>query len=40
MDYIQKHKNLIANFLKKAGMLKEAKVVLTCDRYKLEISRQ
>lgn len=38
MRYAQKHRNLIANFLKKAGMLKEAKIVLTCDKYKPEIS--
>lgn len=38
MEYTKKHKNLIANLFKKAGMLKEAKVILTCDKYKPEIA--
>lgn len=38
MKYTQKHRKLIANFLTKAGMSKEAKVVLTHEKYKPEIS--
>lgn len=38
MEYTQKHKNLIANLFKKAGMLKEAKIILIRDKYKLEIA--
>lgn len=38
MEYTKKHKNLIANLFKKAGMLKEAKIILTRDKYKLEIA--
>ena len=38
MKYTIKHKNLIANFLKKAGMLAEAKTVLSYDEYKYEIA--
>ena len=38
MEYTKKHKNLIAKLLKKAGMVKEAKFVLSCDEYKCEIS--
>ncbi len=37
MEYTQKHKNLIARLFKKAGMLKEAQIVLSCDKYKPEI---
>ena len=37
MKYTQKHKNLIAKIFKKAGMLNEAKTVLSCDKYKPEI---
>ena len=38
MEYTKKHKNLIANLFKKAGMLKEAEIILTCDEYKPEIA--
>ncbi|OGW79197.1 MAG: hypothetical protein A3G33_10970 [Omnitrophica bacterium RIFCSPLOWO2_12_FULL_44_17] len=38
MEYTRKHKNLIAKLFKKAGMLKEAKVILSCDDYKHEIA--
>jgi len=38
MEYTKKHKNLIAKLLKKAGMIEEAKFVLSCDEYKCEIS--
>jgi len=38
MEYTRKHKILISNFLKKAGMINEAKTVLSCDDYKYEIS--
>ena len=38
MKYTKKHKNLIAGLFKKAGMLKEAKTVLSCDDYKHEIA--
>ena len=38
MEYTQKHRNIIATLLKKAGKSKEAKVVLSCDEYKIEIS--
>ncbi|MBU4343035.1 MAG: hypothetical protein KKG21_03395 [Candidatus Omnitrophica bacterium] len=38
MEYAKKHKNLIANLFKKAGMLKETKIILTCDEYKPEIA--
>lgn len=38
MEYTKKHKNLIANLFKKAGMFKEAKVVLSYDDYKYEIA--
>jgi hypothetical protein len=38
MEYTQKHKNLIAKLFKKAGMLEEAEIVLSCDEYKPEIS--
>ena len=38
MEYTRKHKNLIAKLFKKAGMLKEAKVNLSCDDYKHEIA--
>ncbi len=38
MDYTKKHKNLIAKLFKKAGMLEEADIVLSCDEYKLEIA--
>ena len=38
MEYTKKHKNLIAKLLKKAGMIEEAKFVLSCDEYKYEIS--
>ena len=37
MEYTQKHKNLIGRLFKKAGMLKEAKIVLSHDEYKPEI---
>ena len=39
MDYTKKHKNLIAKLFKKAGMLEEANIVLTCDEYKYEIAK-
>ena len=39
MEYTKKHKNLIAKLFKKAGMLKEANTVLSCDDYKLEIAQ-
>jgi len=39
MKYMKKHKNLIAKLFKKAGMAKEAAIVLSCDQYKYEISR-
>ena len=38
MEYAEKHKNLIARLFRKAGMLKEAETVLTCDEYKYEIA--
>ena len=38
MEYTKKHKNLIANLFKKAGMLKEADFVLSCNEYKIDIS--
>ena len=38
MEYTKKHKTLIAKLLKKAGMIEEAKFVLSCDEYKCEIS--
>ena len=38
MEYTKKHKNLIARLFKKAGMLEEAKTVLSCDEYKHEIA--
>jgi hypothetical protein len=38
MECTKKHKNLIARLFKKAGMLKEAKRVLSCDDYKHEIA--
>ena len=38
MEYTKKHKNLIARLFKKAGMLEEAKTVLSCDDYKYEIA--
>ncbi len=38
MEYTKKHKNLIAKLFKKAGMLEEAKTVLSCDDYKHEIA--
>ena len=38
MEYTKKHKNLIAKLFKKAGMLEEAGIVLSCDDYKLEIA--
>lgn len=39
MKYTKKHKNLIAKLFKKAGMIKDAEVVLSCDEYKYEISK-
>lgn len=39
MKYLKQHKKLIAGLLKKAGMLKETKVVLSSDKYDYEISR-
>jgi len=39
MEYTKKHKNLIAKLLKKAGMIEEAKFILSCDEYKCEISK-
>ena len=39
MKYLKKHKNLIARLLKKAGMPKEAEIVLSRDKYKPEIGR-
>jgi hypothetical protein len=38
MEYAKKHKKIIANLLKKAGMLKEAKIILSRDAYSYEIS--
>ena len=38
MEYTKKHKNLIAKLFKKAGMLEEANIVLTRDKYKYEIA--
>lgn len=38
MEYNLKHKNLIAKLFKKAGMLEEAKIVLSRDDYKCEIA--
>ena len=38
MEYTKKHKNLIAGLFKKAGMLKEAKTVLSCNDHKPEIA--
>ena len=38
MEYTKKHKNLIAKLFKKAGMLEEANMVLTRDKYKYEIA--
>ncbi len=38
MEYTKKHKNLIARLFKKAGMLEEAKTVLSCDDYRHEIA--
>jgi hypothetical protein len=38
MEYTKKHKNLIAKLFKKAGMLEEVGIVLSCDDYKLEIA--
>ena len=38
MEYTKKHKNLIARLFKKAGMIEEAKTVLSCDEYKYEIA--
>ena len=39
MEYTVKHKNLIAKLFKKAGMLEEADIVLSCDEYKLGIAK-
>ncbi len=39
MEYTKKHKGLIAKLFKKAGMVKEAKFVLSRDEYKYEISK-
>lgn len=39
MDYTKKHKDLIAKLFKKVGMLKEAKIVLSCDEYKYDIGK-
>ena len=38
MEYTKKHKNLIVRLFKKAGMIEEAKTVLSCDDYKHEIA--
>ncbi|KJJ84048.1 hypothetical protein OMAG_002087 [Candidatus Omnitrophus magneticus] len=38
MEYNLKHKNLIAKLFKKAGMLEEAKIVLSCDDYNCKIA--
>ena len=38
MEYTKKHKNLIVKLFKKAGMINEAEIVLTCDEYKYEIA--
>ena len=38
MEYTKKHKNLIAGLFKKAGMVEEANIVLSCDEYKHEIA--
>lgn len=38
MEYTKKHKNLIAKLFKKAGMLEEAGIVLSCEEYKYEIA--
>lgn len=38
MNYTKKHRNLIARLFKKAGMLGEAKIVLSCDDYRYEIA--
>ena len=34
MEYTKRHRSLIAKLFKKAGMLKEAEIVLSCDEYK------
>ncbi|MBU4304399.1 MAG: hypothetical protein KJ893_02050 [Candidatus Omnitrophica bacterium] len=39
MNYTKKHKDLIAKLFKKVGMLKEAKIVLSCDEYKYDIGK-
>lgn len=39
MEYTKKHKGLIAKLFKKAGMVEEAKFVLSRDEYKYEISK-
>ncbi len=39
MDYTKKHKDLIAGLFKKAGMLKEGEIVLSCDEYKYDIGK-
>ncbi|MCG2704672.1 MAG: hypothetical protein L6309_01170 [Candidatus Omnitrophica bacterium] len=39
MEYTVKNKNLIAKLFKKAGMLEEADIVLSCDEYRLEIAK-
>lgn len=38
MEYTKKHKSLIAGLFRKAGMVEEAKRVLSCDDYKYEIA--
>ena len=38
MEYTKKHKSLMAGLFRKAGMLEEAKRVLSCDDYKPEIA--
>ena len=39
MEYTVKYKKLIAKLFKKAGMLEEADIVLSCDEYKFEIAK-
>ncbi|MCB4791834.1 MAG: hypothetical protein LHV68_08100 [Elusimicrobia bacterium] len=38
MEYTKKHKILIAKYLKNAGMIKEARKILTTDKYNFKIS--
>ena len=38
MKYTKKHQNLIAKLFKKAGMMKEAKTILSCDDYNSDLA--